>query len=622
MKILLIHSDLFEYKVESKAIQSAEDIEDERKVSRMEEVLVAFCTVEEGDEAAADKIAKRSAEAIADVAKRVKAEKIMVYPYAHLSSSLASPSVAIPLLGRIESLLKSEEYVVERGPFGWYKSFTIKCKGHPLSELSRSITSEAMEEAEIVEERLHAPSEFCVLTPDGSLVPVAGYSFEKGGDFEKFVKYEAAEHSRLVTVQPPHVRLMRRHELADYEPMSDIGNLRWWPKGRLMRSLIERQVAKRVLDIGAQFVETPIMYDVDNPVIKEQVSKFPERQYRVSGDEKREFFLRFAGDFGQFSLASSATLSYRNLPLRIYELTKYSFRKERSGEVVGLRRLRCFTMPDLHTLCADVDQAVEEFERQFDLSMALMDDFDFQYETAFRVVREFYDSHSEWILSLVKRLNKPVLIEILDERNFYWILKFEFNFVEFIGKAAALSTVQIDVESAERYGMTYADSKGESKHPTILHTSPSGAVERVIYATLESAAISMDKGETPHFPVWMSPIQARIIPVTERNTGYCEKLLAKLKDSSIRVDLDDRQETVSKRIRDAETEWIPYILVVGDEEERSNTLSVRVRGEKTVQSLVHKDFLDLLKPHFEDKVFEPSYMPDHLSKRPVYFSSD
>lgn len=622
MRVLLIHSDLFEYRVESKAIDTAEDIEDEQKVSQMEEVLVAFCTVEKDDESAVDEIAKRSAEEIIEVSERVKAERIMVYPYAHLSSSLASPNIAIPMLAKIESILKDRGCSVERSPFGWYKSFTIKCKGHPLSELSRSITVEDIEAAELAEERVHAPSEFYVFTPDDDLIPIGDYSFETGGDFEKFVRYEATEHSRVVTVQPPHVRLMRRHELADYEPMSDIGNLRWWPKGRLMRSLIERQVAKRVLELGAQCVETPIMYDVNDPIIQGQVSKFPERQYRVSGDGKREFFLRFAGDFGQFSLASGATLSYRNLPLRLYELTKYSFRRERSGEVVGLRRLRCFTMPDLHTLCADVDQAVEEFERQFTLSMSLMEDFEFRYETAFRVVREFFDSHRDWILSLVKRLDKPVLLEILDERQFYWILKFEFNFVEFIGKAAALSTVQIDVESAERYKISYIDRQGESQYPTILHTSPSGALERVIYATLESAAISMDRGETPAFPLWMSPTQARIIPVSERNFEYCEKILLQLGKSGLRVDLDDRQGTVSKKIRDGETEWIPYILVIGDTEEKSKTVSVRVRGEKDVQSMTQREFLDLLTPYLEDKVFEPSYTSTRLSRRPIFFSSE
>ncbi len=622
MRILLIHSDFFEYKVESKAIKNAEEIEDEKKTSHMEEPLVAFCTVEKDDGKAADEIATRSVEAIIEVAKRVKAERIMVYPYAHLSSSLASSNTAIPILARIESQIGDRGYVVERSPFGWYKSFTIKCKGHPLSELSRSIHAEAATETVLAKEREHTPSKFYVLTPKGELIPIEDYSFEKGGDFEKFVRYEATEHSRLVTVQPPHVRLMRRHELADYEPMSDIGNLRWWPKGRLMRSLVERQVEKRVLELGGQYVETPIMYDVENPIIREQVSKFPERQYRVSGDEKREFFLRFAGDFGQFSLASKATLSYKNLPLRIYELTKYSFRKERSGEVVGLRRLRCFTMPDLHTLCADVDQAVEEFERQFNLSVTLMDDFDFKYETAFRTVREFYESNQDWILSLAKRLNKPILLEILDKRDFYWILKFEFNFVEFIGKAAALSTVQIDVESAQRYDITYVDKEGKTKNPTILHTSPSGAIERVIYATLESAAISIDQRETPRFPLWLSPTQVRILPVSEKSKKYCQKILTELGTSSIRADLDDREGTVSKKIRDAETEWIPYILVIGDVEEGSNTLSVRVRGEKDVKIMTQKEFLHLLKPQLEGKVFEPLYMPKYLSKRPVFFSSD
>jgi threonyl-tRNA synthetase len=254
--------------------------------------------------------------------------------------------------------------------------------------------------------------------------------------------------------------------------------------------------------------------------------------------------------------------------------------------------------------------------------MSLMDDFEFRYETAFRVVQEFFDTHREWILSLVKRLDKPVLLEILDERYFYWILKFEFNFVEFIGKAAALSTVQIDVESAERYKISYIDRQGESQYPTILHTSPSGALERVIYATLESAAILMDQGETPEFPLWLAPTQVRIIPVSERNLEYCEKTLSELNSSGIRADLDDRQGTVSKKIRDGETEWIPYILVIGDEEEKSNTVSVRARGKKGVQSMTQREFLDSLTPYLEDKVLEQSYTSNHLSKRPIFFSSE
>jgi threonyl-tRNA synthetase len=150
---------------------------------------------------------------------------------------------------------------------------------------------------------------------------------------------------------------MQSHELVDYEPASDSGNFRWYPKGRMIKGLLEQHINNMVRDIGGMQVETPIMYDLEHPALSEYVKKFPARQYLVHSD--KDFFLRFAACFGQYMIAHDMTISYRNLPLRLYELTHYSFRREQSGEVSGLKRLRAFTMPDLHTFCKDLPQATE-----------------------------------------------------------------------------------------------------------------------------------------------------------------------------------------------------------------------------------------------------------------------
>jgi len=246
---------------------------------------------------------------------------------------------------------------------------------------------------------------------------------------------------------------------------------------------------------------------------------------------------------------------------------------------VGLRRLRAFTMPDMHTLCRDMEDAVRQFNDQYNMCIDVLDNIGLDlndYEVAIRFTRDFYEENKDFIVGLVKIVNKPVLIELWDQRFFYFVLKFEFNYVDAMDKASALSTVQIDVENAERYGIKYIDSNGAEKRPFILHCSPSGAIERCIYALLEKAYMNSEAGMVPMFPVWLSPTQVRIIPVTEKHTGYAEKVGGEL---GCRVDIDDREETVGKKIRDAGKEWIPYVAVVGDEEIKYGNITVTVRSE-------------------------------------------
>ncbi len=587
MQILLIHSDYIEYETK-RSTPVAEKIDDNLKKGRMEEALTVFVAVEKNDEENIEYAARQTAEEIKKVTEQVKTNRVMLYPYAHLSSSLSSPKAAIEILKKLEELLKEAAFEVKRAPFGWYKSFTIKCKGHPLSELSRTIrggeekcVTVIKEKEEVVSAALKseakATSYWHILTPDGELLKPEEFDFKGHENLKKFVNYEIHK-SRAVDKIPPHVELMRRLELADYEPGSDSGNMRFYPKGRLMKSLLENYVLEEAAKKGAMEVETPLMYDMNHPTLKKYLDRFPARQYSIEAD-KKQLFLRFAACFGQFLMNHDMTISYRNLPMRMVELTRYSFRKEQSGELVGLRRLRAFTMPDMHTLCKDMDEAVLQFNEQYNMCIDVLSKIGLSlsdYEVAIRFTRDFYENNKEFIVGLVKTVNKPVLIELWDERFFYFVLKFEFNYVDALDKASALSTVQIDVENAERYGIKYIDSTGAEKRPLILHCSPSGAIERCIYALLEKAHMNTDKGIVPMFPVWLSPTQVRIIPVTEKHLEYAEKVAGEL---NCRVDIDDREETVGKKIREAGKDWIPYVAVVGDSEVSNGNLTVTVRSE-------------------------------------------
>ncbi|WP_292463398.1 threonine--tRNA ligase [Methanolobus sp.] len=591
MQLLLIHSDYIEYEVK-KSTPVAEKIEESFKTGRLEEALTAFMAVEKADESDIDGIINKAVGEIRNVAGQVKAANIMLYPYAHLSSDLSSPKAAVAVLKGVEEAL-SGDYTVKRAPFGWYKAFRISCKGHPLSELSRSIVPEGKpaacgepvvcqeEKEEVVSEALKAESTarsyWHILTPDGELHDTKGFDFTGHENLQKFVNYEISKQ-RAVERAPPHVELMRRLEIADYEPGSDSGNMRYYPKGRLIKSLLEEFVLEESYKVGAMEVETPLMYDMNHPTLKKYLDRFPARQYSIESD-KRHMFLRFAACFGQFLMNHDMTISYKSLPMKMIEMTRYSFRKEQRGELVGLRRLRAFTMPDMHSLCTDMQQAVEQFDAQYNMCISVLDKVGIKvddFEVAVRFTRDFYNDNRDFITNLARTVKKPVLVEMWDTRFFYFVLKFEFNFVDALAKASALSTVQIDVENAERYDINYIDTDGVAKKPVILHCSPSGAIERCIYGLLEKEAMRTENGGVPMLPVWLSPTQVRVIPISDKHMGFAQQIADQLQ---CRVDIDDREDTVGKKVREAAREWIPYIVVIGDKEAETGNINVTLRAE-------------------------------------------
>ena len=623
MKLLLIHSDYIEYEVKDKAIQKPE--ETDKKTDRFEEALTAFTAVEKVDEKSPKQAVIDATAEITKTAEQLKVKNIMLYPYAHLSPDLASPKKAQEILIEIEYELRNKNFNVKRSPFGWYKAFKISCKGHPLSELSREIIP-GEKEAESLKKEKKLSSYWYILTENGKLQDVGEFNFKGYENLKKFSFYEK-EKSRAVKQEPPHVKLMQKLEIADYEPASDGGNMRFYPKGRFIKKLIEEYVTQRVIEYGGLEVETPIMYDMDHPTLSKYLQRFPARQYQVESD-KRNFFLRFAACFGQFLMAHDATISYKDLPLKIYELTKYSFRREQSGELTGLRRLRAFTMPDVHAFTSDLDMAMDEFKIRFDLCLSVLKNIGIgnaDIEMALRTTKDFYEKNKDFILDLVKKLGKPILIEMWDERIFYFILKFEFNFVDMSDKASALSTDQIDIENGERYDINFTDKDGKPKHPLILHCSPSGAIERVIYALLEKEAIKINKGQKPILPIWLSPTQIRFIPVKSDFVKICEKFVEEFNKKSqyihIRADIDDREESVSRKIRDAEKEWTPVIVVVGEKESKSKTFTPRFR-DKTIgrenQTYKLDELYNLISGITSDYPQQRIPLSVNLSKRPKF----
>ena len=610
MRILLIHSDHLKYQTKSKT-RIAEKIEDEKKKGQFENALVVFTAVEKEDEENPTAVVENAVEEILDVSGKVKPDSIVIYPYAHLSSSLGAPDAAKKILTNLESELQVRDLAVSRVPFGWYKSFEVSCKGHPLSELSRSITSQKAAETKEDESEDGEKSEFYILK-DGELLDTENYSYQNE-DLKKLVDYELGR-GESTGEEPPHVKLMREKKLADYEPSADVGHLRWYPKGRLIRDLLSDYVYNLVTDRGAMPVETPIMYDLADDAIRVHAEKFGERQYRMTSG-KKDLMLRFAACFGAFRILADSFLTWKNLPVGIYELSTYSFRLEKKGEVVGLKRLRGFTMPDLHTVCADLDQSLEEFEGQIEMCKKTGEDLDVNYEVILRATADFMQENQDWINKAASMIGKPVLMEILPERKHYWICKMDFAAIDALGRPIENPTIQIDVESGERFGINYIDSEEHEHHPLILHCSPTGSIERVICSLLEKSAQDM-KEKVPMLPVWLAPTQVRVIPIAERHMEYANKLAQQIKDAHIRVDVDDRPETVGKKIRNAGGEWASYVIVIGDREmEEGSELTVNVRETGQKVSMGLQELIDVIKLETEGMPYRPLPLPMDISRR-------
>ncbi len=635
MRLLQLHTDFVEYHPVAKEIDLAEQ-EVSRKKIHLDEIVVTLIAVENGDD---ESLARVAVDEIGKYLAKLKTNRILIYPYAHLSSDLAPAESALAVIKSIENFAKASGIEAYRAPFGWTKGFQFKVKGHPLAEnfkhvkhsiagnvsvasvVSAGPTSSTEKLSVALNEEETLESTWWILEPNGKMFPVNNYNFKSSDKgLQNFVNYETTKR-KAVDEQPSHIKLMKKLGIADYEPGSDLGNMRYYPKGKLMKSLIEQYVSREVAKYGGIEVETPVMYDSKHPSMESYFNRFPARQYGLTSDNNKQLFLRFAACFGQFLMAKDFLLSYKHLPLRLYELTRYSFRRERSGELSGLRRLRAFSMPDCHALCENMNQAKEELLRRFDLSSSVINSIGLStsetLEMAIRFTREFYDENREFVTKLAGKFGRPVLVELWNKRLFYFILKWEFNFLDSTGKASALSTDQIDIENGKRYGIEFVSEDGSKKNPIILHNSPSGAVERVIFAILENAAQTASKGAKPSIPLWLGHTQVRIIPVSTQHLEKCKLTWSELTSQNIRTDIDDRNESVSTKIRQSEIEWIDYTLVVGDKELETGVFAVRDRHQGQQTKLTIPQLGHEIHLRTKGMPYLPLNLPVYLSSRPI-----
>jgi threonyl-tRNA synthetase len=631
MKILLIHSNGVEVTKNKEATSNPQDFpEDSFEMDGL--VLVCYVSVEDQDTYDTDLIAKQGAEEIENAILLItgfperirqkneeireynrkiekgeikgkprkfdvlikdrdmyRVDKILVYPWAHLSKFLSNEANAMEVCPKIAKILQEKGIEAKFSPFGWYKSFKIDCIGHEVAEMYRDV------KLAIKPEEQPKNSVFKVITNDGKELDIAydandnilPFDEIEDQDFYLFLKSELGSRVVYKAIEPAHIKVMKEFELLDFNEHSDKGTLAWYNNGMIMKNLIKNFIEERLIDFGAILIDTPIMYTVKNKKLTAQTARFPARSYWLESGNDR-YLMRYASDFLLFDLFSSMNLKPQYFPLRAYEFEQYDFRREQEGELSGLRRLRGFIMPDLHTMCKDLPSSIDEFKLQYDLISSLERDLGIKSYVIFRATQEFYKENKEWIIDLIRREPRPTLLELWDDRYYYYVLKFERNVLSAQNKSATLATNQIDVESSlesmvdpdgkrrQKYNISFTDTDGVVKHPIILHNSPTGGLERVLWGLIETAVRDKDK-IVPGFKTWLSPIQVRILTISENQNDYAEKILDIVNKNSFRADFDDRDEKLGKKIRQSEIDWIPYTVILGKKEQENQTISIRKR---------------------------------------------
>jgi len=609
VRILLIHAESFSYRAIQRAVNEAEPLE--RDVGGpFNNALVVFTTIESSDNENPEAIVLKAAEDIIDIANKVKASNIVLYPYAHLSSDLAPPSIALKILKLLESELRKRGIEVHRAPFGWYKEFTLKCFGHPLSELSREIRAEA-------EQRVKVEKKYYILTLDGELVNVKEYRFEENEEEFKALVEKEALGKALETETHGKVYTYLRKFGFEWEPSSDHGHLRYEPHATVMIEAVSAYAWKVANELGIPVfrIRGTNMFNLAIRAVKEHADLYGDRLYELRVSKDR-LVLRYAACHQQFSILKDWVLSYKDLPMGMFEIAD-SYRYEQRGELVLGFRMRRFHMPDLHILTHDLEEAKKICLLVRDKIFEEAKKVNRNYWVILNVTEDFLNSHFEYLVELVKRDGRPALVTVYPAGIYYWVLNVEYNIIDELGRPREIATFQIDIGNAKRFGIKFRDADGSEKYPIIIHTAIIGSIERYIYMLFDTAAMMERKGKTPCIPTWVMPIQVRIIPIAKAHLDYAVKVAKKIIERGFRVDIDDRDESLGKRIREAGIEWIPYIVVIGDREVSTETINVRMRCRGMQKSMKVDELIELLEEEVKGYPRVESSMPLFLSRRPA-----
>ena len=394
-----------------------------------------------------------------------------------------------------------------------------------------------------------------------------------------------------------HRKLGKEMELFTFSSRVGLGLPLWLPRGAQMRYTLENFLRKKQAELGYLPVVTPHIGAKDLYVTSGHYAKYGKDSFQPihTPQEGEEYMLKPMNCPHHCEIFRSAPRSYRDLPLRFAEFGTV-YRYEQSGELHGLTRVRGFTQDDAHLFCRP-DQLQEEFEKVIDLILYVFKTLkmtDYMAQISLRDPKntekyigtdENWDKAEKAIIEAAEKKGLKTVVE-LGEAAFYGP-KLDFMVKDAIGRKWQLGTIQVDYNLPERFQLEYTDADGSKKRPVMIHRAPFGSMERFTAVVLEHTA--------GHLPVWLSPDQVKVLPVSEKYTEYAENVCTLLKNSEIRASIDSRNETLGKRIREISLLRVPVLVIVGEKEAETGTVSVRLQGKGDQGSMTTDEFMGWVK---------------------------
>ena len=422
------------------------------------------------------------------------------------------------------------------------------------------------------------------------LTRVYGISFPKQKELTQYL--ERIEDAK----KRDHRKLGKELELFTFSPKVGQGLPLWLPKGAALRERLETFLKKAQKEAGYEMVVTPHIGQKELYVTSGHYAKYGEDSFQPihTPKEDEEFLLKPMNCPHHCEIYKHSPSSYKDLPKRFAEFGTV-YRYEQSGELHGLTRVRGFTQDDAHIFCTQ-DQLLEEFENVIDLTLYVLGSLGFEDFTAQVSVRDphkpekyigevaNWEKAEEAIITAAK--NKGLTYVIEEGEAAFYGPKLDFMIKDALGRKWQLGTIQVDYNLPERFDLQYKGSDNENHRPVMIHRAPFGSLERFIALLLEHTG--------GNFPLWLIPVQAIVLPISEKHEKYAEKVLKSLENHEIRGLIDARNETVGKKIREAEMKKVPLMIVVGEQEENANQISVRKHGGESLGSMDIESFAKII----------------------------
>ncbi|XOD66595.1 MAG: threonine--tRNA ligase [Flavobacteriales bacterium Tduv] len=422
------------------------------------------------------------------------------------------------------------------------------------------------------------------------LTRVYGISFPKQKDLEEYLLQLDKAKKR------DHRKLGKELGLFTFSDRVGPGLPLWLPKGADLRKRLEDFLTQVQRKAGYEMVVTPHIGYKELYMTSGHWAKYEENSFRpiTTPNEGEEFLLKPMNCPHHCEIYRAQKGSYRDLPKRFAEFGTV-YRYEQSGELHGLTRVRSFTQDDAHIFCAP-EQLLDEFKSVIDLVFYVFRSLGFTEYTAQISLRDpqkpekYIGSDAHW------KKSEKAIIEATEDRGLKTVLaygeaafygpKLDFMIKDALGRSWQLGTIQVDYNLPERFNLNYKGADNESYRPVMIHRAPFGSLERFIAILLEHTAGDL--------PLWLTSYQAVILPIGKKHLEYARNVLNLMSRSEVRASIDDRNEKIGKKIRDAEMDKVPFMIVIGEREQESGEISVRRRGQGDLGSFSVKDFLDFV----------------------------